>query len=154
VLATGIFVFVDGPALACPLGLSDVIDVGFVVGFSTGTFHYAGQSLIIQSTSSLVMQYYISNHFFFGSLAAWIHIWCLDALNRAIPSDSWTTSIGMCHTLVVHCCISSRSIVNTCYFLVDFWYPWPARGIRTWLRSTSLSYLEKKKILAPATLAK
>jgi len=64
VLEVGLLVFVDGHASAFSLGL--------VVVFATGTFHYVSQSLMIQSTSSLEMQYCISNHFIFGSIADWI----------------------------------------------------------------------------------
>jgi hypothetical protein len=35
VLVVWLFVFVDGPASACPLGLDDVVVVGFVVGVIT-----------------------------------------------------------------------------------------------------------------------
>jgi hypothetical protein len=87
VLAARLFVFVEGPASTCPLGLDDFIATGLVVVFSTDIFHCAGQSLIIQSIYSLVIQYCISNHSFFGYLADCIHIWCLDALNLAIPFD-------------------------------------------------------------------
>jgi hypothetical protein len=70
VLSVGLFVFTKGPPLGFPLGLVDCVVDGFVVGFSTGVFHYIGQSLIIQSISSFVMHYWISNHSFFGYLVA------------------------------------------------------------------------------------
>jgi hypothetical protein len=74
VLSAGLFVFTEEPSSAFPLGLVGCVVVGFIVVFSTGIFHCAGQSLIIQSIYSFVTQYCISNHAFFGSLVAWINM--------------------------------------------------------------------------------
>jgi len=42
VLSIELFIFVEGPALACPLGLVDCVAADFVVGFATGIFHCVG----------------------------------------------------------------------------------------------------------------
>jgi hypothetical protein len=55
VLSVGLLFFAKGPTSSYPLGLVDCAVADFVVGFSTGIFHCACQSLIIQSISSPVM---------------------------------------------------------------------------------------------------
>jgi len=74
VLSFKLFVFTEEPSSSIPLGLVGCVVVEFIVCFSNGIFYCVGKSLIIQSFSSFVMQYCISNHSFFRSLMAWINM--------------------------------------------------------------------------------
>ena len=122
VLSAKLLVVVDKPTLVLSLRLENCIIFILMVGFATGSYHCARQSLMIQSTSPLVTQYFIFSHTFLGSLVAWIHTWFLNSLNFSIPYVSYTTSIVMRHKFIVHCWIYSSSIAkimlfSSCIFL-------------------------------------
>jgi hypothetical protein len=88
------------------------LDIGTFFGI-TGTFHSSGPSFMAHYTSSPVTQYLNCSHSFLGSLLAWIHMLCLEALKYVIPWFSLTTFGGILHVLANFSYISSN-IMEKC----------------------------------------
>jgi hypothetical protein len=113
VLPFGVLFICDEPAsIGC---FSFVGCLSF--GISTRTFHSSCQYFISHWNSSVVMQYLICNHSFFGSLLAWIHILCFDALKFSIVLCSSTTFGGILQVSSTFSWISSRYAMKILEFV-------------------------------------
>jgi hypothetical protein len=99
--------FDDPASISLPLSMSLVM---------TGIFHSSIQSLIAQYTSSALTQYRSCNHSSSGYLHAWIHMFCLVALNLAIPWYCATTSIFILYLLAILSFMSLRYLEKVLAF--------------------------------------
>jgi hypothetical protein len=134
VLSTRLFVFAEDLTSAFFLGLVDCVVIGLVIPISNYLVKFFPSDEILHLYPCLLwIPCGLDPHVMPGCLDIGYHFSFLDYLHMNAPHIGY-------------------ALLLLCYLLVDFYFPWPARGTHIWMHRIFLSYLGRMKNLSPATL--